>query len=117
MGDALLVAKHDWEGSKNGKTYIQRLIQLGIDDPASHLDRVRGKLEKIFEQGLQKAGSKEKGINKGITDKWKLIIQLSSLILCRTQVHHPSICQQRRNRRGAPGQPPPGYREKILQYF
>ena len=45
MGDELLVAKHDWEGSKNGKTYIQRLIQIGIDDPTSHLDSVRGELE------------------------------------------------------------------------
>jgi hypothetical protein len=69
IGDALLVAKHDWEGSKNGKTYIQRLIQIGIDDPTSHLDSVRGELEEIFEQGPQKADSKEKGSDKGTADK------------------------------------------------
>lgn len=65
MGDALLVAKHDWEGSINGNSYIQRFIQLGIDDPTCYLDSVRGKLEEIFQQGLQKADSKEKGSGKG----------------------------------------------------
>jgi hypothetical protein len=68
MGDELLVAKHDWEGSKNGKSYIQRLIQHGIDDPASHLDSVRGELEEIFEQGPQKADSNGKGSGKGNDD-------------------------------------------------
>ena len=48
-------ARNDWKESKNGQTYIRRLIDILGSDPSGHLNNVRSQLEKELESHLDSA--------------------------------------------------------------
>jgi hypothetical protein len=48
----LVKARNDWKGMPDGRTYLERLANLGVRRTAADFDPLRRELEDIFEQGL-----------------------------------------------------------------
>jgi hypothetical protein len=48
----LVKARNDWKGAPDGRTYLERLANLGVRRTATDFDPLRRELEEIFEQGL-----------------------------------------------------------------
>ena len=49
----IITARNDWTQEREGRAYLERLVDLGIADPAARLDRVRGELEGILKEGTR----------------------------------------------------------------
>ena len=49
----IITARNDWTQEREGRAYLERLVNLGIADPATRLDRVRGELEGILKEGTK----------------------------------------------------------------
>ena len=60
----IIVARNDWTKDREGRAYLERLVKLGVRDPAAKLDPVRGEFENVYREytGIRFARSPESSV-------------------------------------------------------
>lgn len=47
----IIVARNDWTQDREGRAYLERLVNLGVADPAAKLDPLRSQFETVYKEG------------------------------------------------------------------
>jgi len=47
----IIVARNDWTQDREGRAYLERLVDLGVADPAAKLDPLRSQFETVYKEG------------------------------------------------------------------